>query len=179
MSRTEAKLIINRIELSVFDESGKLAHRTFLDEYSRNNLELKSHPSVEKKRSILIFNPFHTFATRVPLKKLRYDFSFSTEDRTKYYKSQIDVAPVIYQTKTNLILPVRGRVLIWDGHDYNSHHRRWDYTDAFFIKRGSKTNYQRYGYDFVIVDDEGQMYRGQPKNNDDWYQGRMVKNERL
>jgi len=78
-----------------------------------------------------------------------------------------------------LILPVRGRVLIWDGHDYNSQHRRWDYTDAFFIKRGSKTNYQRYGYDFVIVDDEGQMYRGQPKNNDDWYQGRMDKNERL
>jgi hypothetical protein len=65
------------------------------------------------------------------------------------------VSPVPYETKTRLILPVKGRVLVWDGHDRQSHHRRFDYTRPPFAQRGNRTNYQRHGYDFVVVNEQG------------------------
>jgi peptidase M23-like protein len=176
-NQTEEKLLINKIEVSVFDSAGKLARREFYDEYGRNSLELAVKPSIEKQTSVLLYNPFHTFVASIPLNKLHYEFSFSSEDRKRYFKTEIDVSPVRYTTKTDLILPVHGRVLVWDGHDYNSHHRRFDYTHPFFVKHGNKTNFQRYGYDFVIVDEQGLIYKGQPRVNDDWYQARPDKME--
>lgn len=171
-NQTDEKLIINKVEVSVFDGAGKLARREFYDEYGRSSLELAGTPAIEKQSSVMLFNPFHTFAANIPLKKLHYEFFFSSEDRKKYFKAAIEVAPVFYETKTDLILPVRGRVLVWDGYDYNSHHRRFDYTNQFFVSHGQKTNFQRYGYDFVIVDEQGLNYKGQPRVNDDWYRAR-------
>ncbi len=176
-NQTDEKLIINKVELSIYDEAGKLARREFYDEYGRNSLELAAAPKIEKQSQTIFYNPFHTFAAEVPLKKLHYEFSFSSEDRKRYFKTEIDVAPILYETKTDLILPVRGRVLVWDGHDYNSHHRRFDYTQENFVKSGYKTNFQRYGYDFVIVDEQGLNYKGEPRVNDDWYQARPDKME--
>ncbi len=85
----------------------------------------------------------------------------------------MDVFPESYQTKTHLILPVKGRLLVWDGHDYQSHHRRTDFTERI----GMEGNFQRYGYDFVIVDDSGSIYRGNPKIHIDWYDGIHDNNE--
>jgi len=175
-NQTGEKLLIKNIELFVFDESGKLARRDFVNEYSRTSLELAQQPALNAKSLMLIFNPFHTFAATTPLRKLRYEFTFSTEDRKKEFKSAVLVNPVLYETKTNLILPVKGRLLIWDGHDYNSHHRRFDYTHPTFQKAGQKTNFQRYGYDFIVVNEHGDMHRGKPKNSDDWYQGKLDNN---
>lgn len=171
-NQSNDKLIINKIEVSVFDKVGKLARREFYDEYGRNALEITPGASIEKQSSLLLYNPFHTFAADIPLHKLHYEFSFSTEDRKKYFKTDIDVTPILYETKTNLILPIRGRVLVWDGHDYNSHHRRFNYLHPFFVKQGNKTNFQRYSYDFVIVDEQGLIYKGKSRVNDDWYQAR-------
>ena len=176
-NQTGEKLLIKNIELSVFDDSGKLARREFVNEYSRSSLELTPKAELESKRTALIFNPFHSFAPSVPLRKLHYEFTFTTEDRKTEFKSEITVSPVPYETKTNLILPVKGRLLIWDGHDYNSHHRRFDYSHPTFQKYGQKTNFQRYGYDFVLVDERGGIYRGKPKNSDDWYQGKLDNNQ--
>jgi len=176
-NQTDEKLIINKVELSVYDEAGKLARREFYDEYGRRSLELATTPKIEKQSATILYNPFHTFALEVPLKKLHYEFSFSSEDRKRYFKTEIDVTPVVYETKTDLILPVRGRILVWDGHDYNSHHRRFDYTNEFFVKHGNKTNFQRYGYDFIIVDEQGLNYKGESRVNDDWYQARPDKLE--
>jgi hypothetical protein len=168
-NRSQEKLIVNKIELTVFDETGKLSYRTFIDEYGRKSLELAAQPALEKQSSAMLYNPFPAFASEISLKKLHYEFSFSSEDRKKYFESEIDVFPISYETKTNLIVPVRGRVLVWDGHDYYSHHRRVDYTQEFFVKSGLKANFQRYAYDLVIVDESGSHYKGLKRLNDDWY----------
>lgn len=171
-NQTNEKLIVNKIELSVYDEKGKLAWRDFYDEYGRKSLEMAQTPNLEKQTEKLFYNSFHTFPVSVPLKKLHYDFYFSSEDRTKNFKSEVDVAPEFYEPKTNLILPVRGRILVWDGHDYYSHHRRVDYAQNFFRQIGQQTNLQRYAYDFVVVDENGLHYKGKPRLNDDWYRNR-------
>lgn len=162
-------LLINKIELTVFDEAGKAAWRDFYDEYGRKSLELAAVPAIEKQSAVMLYNSFHTFPSAVPLKRLRYEFYFSSEDRKQNFKSEITVTPEIYETKTDLILPLRGRVLVWDGFDYNSHHRRVDYTQKFFTEVGQQTNFQRYAYDFVTVDQEGLNYKGKPRLNDEWY----------
>ena len=100
--------------LSVFDERDRLARREFVNEYSRVNLELAPRRVVQAGQSILLFNPFHSFAGTAPLKNLRYEFSFRTEDARRRYRSEIVVTPVLYETKTHLILPVKGHVLVWD-----------------------------------------------------------------
>lgn len=176
-NQTDEKLLINKVELLVFDEQDKLVHRTFVDEYGRPSMELPGQTSTDKNATTIFYNPFHTFPSRLPLNRLHYEFSFSSDDRKKNFTTVIDVTPVYYETKTDLIVPIRGRVLVWDGHDYGSHHRRFDYTNPFFIKNGQKTNFQRYGYDFVIVDENGLNYKGRPRTNDDWYRATPDMNE--
>jgi len=169
----DQKLLINKVELSVFDASGKLAWRDFYDEYGRPSLELSRFPSLAPKDTALIYNPFHTLPKDVSLARLKYEFFFSSEDRSKTYSARIEVAPELFVQKTDLALPLKGRILVWDGYDYNSHHRRVDYTQKFFEQIGQKTNFQRYAIDFVIVDEAGQHYRGRARSNDDWYRNRQ------
>jgi len=170
------KLFIREIELSVFDKSGKLAFRDFRNPYERESLELNSQSFINPKGVKLIFNPFYSFGKNISLDHLLYSFTISSENDQVYYKINHTIHPAVYRTKTNLILPLKGRMLIWDGHDVYSHHRRMDVTNSYFANQGTKANYQRYGYDFVIVNDSGTMYRGAPKNVSDWYRGKAGDN---
>jgi hypothetical protein len=176
-NRTDRELLLTGVELSAFDDRGRLGRRDFINRFSRVSLELTPRRAVRPKQATLVFNPFHSFAASVPLKKLRYEFAFATEDGELRYKSVAEVAPVVYETKTALVLPMKGRVLVWEGHDYNSHHRRFDYTLPVFQRRGLTANFQRYGYDFVLVNEQGVMYRGRPKDSDDWYFGKPDDND--
>lgn len=185
-NQTSKRLILSGVTVSVLDERGRLIRREFVNEYSRASLELLPRrllggetaemPVVEAAKSILVFNPFHFFAGTVPVKRLRYVFAFRTQDGGTRYRSDIVVSPVPYETKTQLILPVKGRVLVWDGHDYQSHHRRFDYTRPPFPRRGNKTNFQRYAYDFVVVNEQGLMHPAEPSAGDEWYPGKSDTN---
>jgi hypothetical protein len=175
-NHTSVKLFIREIQLSVFDQAGKLAYRDFMNPYERESLEFFPQSSIEPNGAKLVFNPFPSFRKDMPLNKLLYEFVFSSEDNKIYYRIICIVNPVFYETRTNLILPLKGRILIWDGHDYNSHHRRMNYTAPYFANQGTKANYQRYGYDFLIVDDSGSIYHGASKNVNDWYTGKKDEN---
>jgi hypothetical protein len=176
-NQTGNRLILSGVTVSVFDDRDRLTRREFVNEYSRASLELLPRRVVEGAKSILVFNPFHSFAGTVPLKRLHYVFAFRTEDGRTRYRSDIVVSPVSYETKTQLILPVKGRVLVWDAHDYQSHHRRFDYTRPYFLQLGIKTNSQRYSYDFVVVNDQGLMHPADPSVGDEWYPGKSDTNE--
>ena len=167
---TDRPLKLTTVELSVFDEQGVLARRDFVNLYSRSTLTMQPERLIAPHASILLFNPFPDFAASVPLHRLELEFSFTNDDYSGHVAAHATVMPRRYTTRTNLILPLRGRLLVWDGHDLQSHHRRFDYTDPYFLPRRSDTNYQRYGYDFVVVDERGSMAR-KPKIFDDWYRG--------
>jgi hypothetical protein len=176
-NRTDQELLLTSIELSVFDDRGRVARRDFFNRFSRTSLEVPRRRVLRAKESTLVFNPFHSFAASVPLKRLRYEFAFATDDGSVRHRAEADVMPIFYETKTDLVLPVRGRVLVWDGHDHQSHHRRMDYTLSVFQNRRMTTNFQRYGYDFVVVNEQGVMYRGAAKDTDNWYRGQLDDNE--
>jgi hypothetical protein len=102
------------------------------------------------------------------------------DESGKEYLEQTTVHPVRYATKTSLILPLKGRVLLWDGHDYAAHHRRMDYNVPMFgIENQYHTNFQRYGYDFVLVDEKGEMTRTPLPSTEAWYRHDPKDNEQF
>jgi hypothetical protein len=67
-----------------------------------------------------------------------------------------------------LVLPVEGRVLVWDGHDLLSHHRRFDTQHPLLKQMGIGANAMRYSYDLVPVDAEGRMAVGDKARNESY-----------
>ena len=167
---TAETLSISGIEVSVFDRSDKLVLRKFLDG-NGTSPSIQTVPSreLEAKKPIIVFNPFYFFDHGVELGKLRYEFSFESKDRKKQLRSEVTVAPVYYETKTDLILPVKGRMIVYDGHDFYAHHRRFDYMLPPLQQLGFNTNFMRYSYDFCPVNEMGEMYKGKAENNADWF----------
>ncbi len=171
---TDKKWRIKHIEVSVLDAAGKLVTRKFLDE--SGGIQTIPNRDIPAKASVLIFNPFFLFDHQVVLNALHYTFmlvsltSQDTEDpRGRAKILETIVRPEYYATRTKLNLPVQERVLIWDGHEFYSHHRRFNYFHPMLQHFGFKTNFQRYGYDFVPVNDDGEMFRENYEDNADWF----------
>lgn len=167
-NRTQGSLRITRIELTVLDGAGKMALKRTLDERGFDSA-LNTIPDLEigRRSAHLLYNPFYEFDPAVPLKTLRYEFTLTSSLKNRIVAG-IDVAPAAYQTKTRLILPLRKRFLVRDGHDFYSNHRRFDYLHPAARRLGLKTNFMRYAYDACVVSSRGEMVEGNEDRNENW-----------
>jgi murein DD-endopeptidase MepM/ murein hydrolase activator NlpD len=177
LENTGAKpLHLNRIEISIFDRDNKLQVRRELDENGRpsgmTTIEKRDLPAGS---AIGIFNPFFSFGEEVSLVKLSYKFFFN---ETGYrlatpldyqYMTEVTAAPQQYQTKTDLVLPIRARTIVFDGHDLYAHHRRIDPADPAVRKVLPYGNCDRYAYDLCPVNAAGEMYKDTPYEKKNWY----------
>lgn len=171
---TDAQWRIKHIEISVFDSTGTLVTRKFVDE--SGSIQTIPNRALESNTSALIFNPFFFFDYTIDLQKLLYRFTFASvrhageaDKDEREHIVEIPISPEYYDTRTRLHLPVKGRAIIWDGHDFYSHHRRFNYVHPMLQHVGFKSNFQRYGYDFVPMNDTGDMFQGDDKRNEDWF----------
>jgi Peptidase family M23 len=167
-NKTAEKLTLKSITVSVFDHSGQLAFRKALNDERQNTLYAPDRV-VPASKTLQMSNPLDLFDKHLVLGKLRYDFIFSTEDRKRDYSDFVEFAPVAYRQKAKLNLPLKGRIYIWDGHDLYSHHRYFSFLTSPLHELGFRTNFERYGYDFVFVNENGDMYQGDPKQNQSWF----------
>lgn len=161
-------LDLDEIQISVFDRTGSLVLRKFIDgNGTRPSIRTADAADVPAGRSTLLFNPFHDFSPDVDLATVRFDLKLSAKDGSRLYVESVTVRPVPYRSKP-LILPVKSRMIVYDGHDFYSHHRRWDYTIPQLQQLGFRTNFMRYSYDFVPVDERGNMASGAEEKNESW-----------
>ena len=79
-------------------------------------------------------------------------------------KAEVDIRPTRYPGKTRLVLPLRGRIYVFDGHDFYSHHRRQN----VFRSGHFRPNSVRYAYDLMIMDPQGEIYHGDRFKKEDW-----------
>jgi hypothetical protein len=165
-------LRINKIEVSVYDADGALAFRRYIDENGRPcGVCTLPERVVPAGGSLDVFNPFHTFPAEMPLNRLHYEFLFERVEEkepnllTFISKSEVDVHPTAYAGKTNLVLPLKGRIYVFDGHDFYSHHRRQD----VFRSGQFRPNSVRYAYDLMAMDASGRLYRGDRFKKEDWF----------
>src|SRR5262245_51782152 len=167
---SDQTLIIESVEVSVFDQKDNLVLRRFIDENgSRPSIQTIGNREIGPRQTSLLFNPFHEFESQVELSKLRYQLSFQVQNQKLQYKAEVIVLPTVYLTKTDLILPVKRRMIVYDGHDFYAHHRRFDYLLPQLQQLGFRSNFMRYSYDFVPVNSSGDMYQGRAENNGDWF----------
>src|SRR4030095_10454818 len=115
-------VVLDGVELAIHDPKGVLVRREFFDRDSRRNAELVPDRTIKRGSRLMLYNPFHTFAADVPLQDLRYRFTF-VDDAKHVEVAEVSVHPEPFRQKTALIPPLRGHLLVWDGHDYAAHHR--------------------------------------------------------
>jgi hypothetical protein len=161
---------IQQIEVSALDSNGDLALRQTINTNGiRPGIETLGIRILEKQTQLCVFNPFHTLPTDLPCEQLSYVFHFEAETGDTF-KSQVVVSPEFYDAKTDLSLPVRGRLIVLDGHDFYAHHRRVDLSHPFLAQNmGFEANSGRFSYDFCPVNAIGDLYVGDGNSEKDWY----------
>ena len=154
---------ITEIRGMVFDVAGTLLERRLIWQDSLRATRPDSE--VPAKGEAVLFNamPFNTAA---PGRRLRFEVDMNPAAAPL----SVEVMPVdCAEGQPRLILPLTGRVLVYDGYDALSHHRRSDFRGSLADVMGIKGNFQRFGIDLVAVDREGRLWRGDGKRTSDWY----------
>lgn len=167
-------LEITRIELSVYDRAGGLQLRRLVNENgpSPSALVLAPDRVLAPGASGMVFNPFPEFPRDVELARLRYDVELRPRvagERGAPVVRTVEVAPADFAPRTALAMPLRGRVLVWDGHDFLSHHRRWNWTHPLLASHCITSNPGRYSYDFVLLGEADSLHAGDGKAHAQWY----------
>jgi hypothetical protein len=157
------------IVMTAHDPAGALVLRRFCDTSGLSPC-IRTVPdrSLSPGATGIVYNPFHELPARVPLRELRYVLAFADTAGTVVDSVTATVPLREYATRTELVLPLRGRILVFDGHDFYAHHRRWNLAHPV-VGKLFRHNSGRYAYDFSIVDSAGLMYRGDGARNEDWY----------
>lgn len=169
-NNTSDTLTLSKMVATVFDDVNHIVHQRFLDDNgtapSIQTIPNRLFTGQEKK---LIFNPFSEYNVGVALHKIEYQFTFiSNNDEEIIVKTVI--LPKIYIQKNSYSFPLKGNILVYDAHDYYSHHRRFDYEFEPIKQLGISSNFMRYAYDFVLLDSDNNQYVGD-KDNPESYIG--------
>lgn len=161
-NRGEQAVTVDEVEATVLDAKGAMVLQRRLTS-NGNSIATLPNRELAPGKKLVIFNPFPEFDGEVELHAIRYDVTTGEE------RASVTVKPRRYETKSDLILPMRGRVFVHDGHDFLSHHRRLDLTGDMTTALKISENMTRYAYDFTIVDEQGRMYRNNGDKNEEWF----------
>jgi hypothetical protein len=155
-------LTISEIKAKVFDGRDVLIEQRILWQDAVSILGAQR--TIAGGREGLVFNPF-TFNSATRAARIDYELSFSELAS----RSVLSIRPHSCAQKARLILPITGRVLVYDGYDFLSHHRRQDYQLQGDLKKfGIVDNTFRFAIDLVPIDARGNLSRGDGSRIEDW-----------
>jgi len=151
------------LKVAVYDADDRLLSFRYLNRNAVGvaGIQTLVTTRLEGKQILHLFNPFHTFPEGMQIDHLRYMFTFRDSDTAEeFYYGDLAITPRAYEQEVELDIPVRGLLTILDGHDYFSHHRRFDMSIARAATRGAmETNFARYALDFVHIGEDGNTRR--------------------
>lgn len=161
-------LEITHVDVRALDAAGRLLAAKFLGSNgTAPSILTMPKRTVTRGEPLLVFNPFPEWSDDLPIATLR--FAFTLETATRAETVAVDVRPRPFVQHTSLVLPITGRVFVFDAHDPMAHHRRMDTTFAPIAKLGLHHNSGRYAYDLSLVDPQGSMVRTDGATNADWW----------
>lgn len=159
---------VTRLQVTARDASGAIGYRRFIDGNGVSPAILTvPNREVPANGTVLLLNPMPVFPRDLDIARVRFDIDFSEGD-DRVTSAFVEVAPVVYRDQVKLQLPIRGRLIVWDGHDLLAHHRRWDYLFQPIRDFGFVSNAGRYSYDLVPIDADGAMSHGDEARNESW-----------
>lgn len=171
------------IELSVYDSGNRLVLRKSINtDAFAPSIAVIGKQVLSPGQSADVFNPFSEFESTVPLAQLRYSVCLWRESNEQErernahrlpgdcdFREAVMVTPRAYMDKTSLILPLRGEVFVWEGHDFYAHHARVPLSDPRVQALGITVNSNQFASDFIYVDAQGQAYHEDPRKLGNWY----------
>ncbi|MEJ7823021.1 MAG: hypothetical protein WKF85_11910, partial [Chitinophagaceae bacterium] len=162
-------LSLDKLSVSIFDKENNLLQTRFLD----NNGTAPSIFLLPKRvwdgvATNLLFNPFSEFEIVTPIHRVEYEWTFTNKTR-KQFVFNSTIYPKTYLQKHQLYFPLKGRILVYDAHEYNSHHRRFDYNFQPIKELGLVTNFMRYAYDFIILNNQNKLFKNKGENDADYF----------
>ena len=154
---------ITEIRGIVFDAAGRMIERRLVWQDSLR--ATRPDQKVPAGGKAVVFNPM-PFNNAGPGRRIRFEMDLNPAASEPL---AVDVLPVDCSVgQPRLILPIAGRVLVYDGYDALSHHRRSDFRGNFADEMKITGNFQRFGIDLVVVDEQGRLWRGDGKKTADW-----------
>jgi hypothetical protein len=176
-------LRISEIELSVYDSAHQLVLRTSINtDAFAPSIAVIGKQILAPGETLDVFNPFSEFESPVPLTELQYSFCLLREANEQQreknlhrlpddcdFRQELAVSPRTYEDKTALILPLRGKILVWEGHDLYAHHLRVPLGDPKVQALGITANSNNFASDFIYLDAQGREYHNDPRKLDNWY----------
>jgi len=182
-NHTSHMLELSSVEAAIMDDKGKLALRKFMNnEGSAPGIDLLVYTLIKPGETVSIFNPFHTFPLDITIASLKYGFYFDYADNQQekdvnkkrlpvdFDESVVaNITPRVYIAKNDYLLPLKGKIIVWDGHDFYSHNRRAANQTTDSKVAQITANSSRYAYDLMSVDEKGSMYNGSPYAKQNWY----------
>lgn len=167
-SKKNGKYYLEKIDLLVYDRNGRLQQRYKMADEGMVS-SFMSFPSVKVsgKKSISIYNPFYYFGSSIDLHRLVYTFTFEKgKERLELTK---EIFPALYDQKTEVILPLKGRVIVDSGFDFYAHHRRLNTTHWGMRLLKIDRNITRYAVDLTHADEVGNTFSSTGKALDDYF----------
>jgi len=176
-------LRISQIELSVYDSAHQLVQRKAINtDAFAPSIAVIGEQILAPSTTLDVFNPFPEFESSVPLMELHYSFCLQRESNEREreknrhrlpddcdFRQQFAVSPRTYEDKTALILPLRGKIFVWEGHDLYAHHQRVPLSNPKVKSLGITANSNNFASDFIYVDGQGREYHDDPRILENWY----------
>ena len=157
----DAEAAITEIRGAVIADDGEVIERRIVwqDALSASRPDAK----VPAKAHAVLFNPI-AFRHAAPGRRMRFEVDFDNAPSARAEAVPVDCAAA----QPILRMPIAGRVLVYDGYDVLSHHRRSDFRGELGQRMGITGNFQRFALDLVVADREGRLWRGNGKTTADW-----------
>jgi hypothetical protein len=156
-------IVLGAVSASVFDAAGELTERRTVT--SGASEILRPDRTVPANTEGLVFNPL-LFGSVTEHSRIVYALEFRRGDANDTVA--VTVEPQVFRPRTRLVSPIEGRVLVSDGYDPLSHHRRMRYTDAGSRSLGLVDNFQRFALDLVPITSGGETFHGMRGRNESW-----------
>jgi hypothetical protein len=165
-NRGERTVELTRLEVTFVGDRGDILTRRLDNNGDIPSIEVVPRRQIPPHQSQQVFNPVECAPVEAAVVTVRVATTLSGRDSSTFIEL---AAPVRRWESSGMLLPMAGRVWVWDGHDQLSHHRRWDYTQPWAREQGIESNPMRYAYDLVAVDDRGRHHDGDGVYNEDYF----------
>ena len=163
------------IRLGVYDRSGRLELERELNENGKPPALDMVGDRLLKPGSVMdVYQPFNSFGPEVDASMMRFELLFMEQEHeappiviNADATATIEVKPRPY-APVAYCLPLHGLILVHDGHDFYSHHRRYDLASRFEANPSSAVSANLYAYDFMTATPDGALFRGDPSKKESW-----------
>lgn len=156
---------LTQLEITFVAATGNILCRRVDLSGSIPGIETVPRRTIMPNETRLFFNPVEYAPSKPPIVVIEVAATFTTDAARTVVSLRSSVRP---EGPELFVLPVAGRIWVWDGHDYLSAHRRWDYTDPEAREQGITSNPMRYAYDLVALDQHGRHHAGDGSRNEDY-----------